>query len=205
VIGDLAARLHRATGGLDPRGLPVCDPIGAALAQLEVAVPIGRTSESELAVLKRAATRLETLWASARDEARARLADGGPADLAVIDAGAVLHGDLHPANVVDGDDGPVLVDLELAGWGPLAYDAAPTVAGDRWYDRTDPAGPAFDAAYGASLTEAAVARGLDEVWTLWSTCWSVANRHRGDDAEEEAVVRIETVATGEAPRPWTLR
>ncbi|HEX7132454.1 MAG TPA: aminoglycoside phosphotransferase family protein [Iamia sp.] len=192
VLGGLAARLHRATGGLDRRGVVACDPLGAGLAQLEVAIPAGHTSDDELGVLRRAATRLEPVWQASVDEAER-------------DGGAVLHGDLHAGNVVIGRDGPVLVDLELAGWGPLAYDAAPTVAFVRWYGY--PAGEldAFDEAYGAPLTGPARERSLDEVWALWSTCWCVANRHRSAELEEEAKVRLATVETGEAPVPWQLR
>ncbi len=205
-IGTLAARLHGRTGGLDPRGLVACDPIGAGLAQLEVALRHERTSDDDLGVLRRAATRLEAVWQAVVDAAREAtrvVADGGEAPLA--DLGAMVHGDLHAGNVVTGRDGPVLVDLELAGWGPRAYDAAPTVAFVRWYDRPRSDAEAFDVAYGSALTPAAAERGLDEVWALWSTCWSVANRHRSAEAEAEARVRIETVATGDAPRPWRLR
>jgi Ser/Thr protein kinase RdoA (MazF antagonist) len=190
ILGALAARLHQATGALDPRGLVACDPLGAGLAQLEVAIPAGHTSDDELGILRRAATRLEPVWEAAADEARR-------------DGGAVLHGDLHAGNVVIGSNGPVLVDLELAGWGPRAYDAAPTVAFVRLYGY--PAGDiaAFDDAYGAPLTDAV--RELADVWALWSTCWCVANRHRSAELEDEAKVRLATVDTGEAPVPWTLR
>lgn len=191
-IAGLAARLHSATGALDPRGLVACDPLGAGLAQLEVAIAAGRTTDDELAVLRRAATRLEPVWQAAVDAADA----AGTA--------AVVHGDLHAGNVVVGERGPVLVDLELAGWGPRAYDAAPTVAFVRWYDSPAADADAFDTAYGAPLT-AAARDGLDEVWALWSTCWSVANRHRSPDLEDEAQVRLATVATGDAPQPWRLR
>lgn len=192
VLGALATRLHRATGGLDRRGVVACDPLGAALSQLEVAIPAGSTSDDELGILRRAATRLEPVWQAA-------------VDAAAHDGGAVLHGDLHAGNVVIGQQGPVLVDLELAGWGPPAYDAAPTVAFVRWYDSPARAIDAFDEAYGAPLTAAARAGSLDEVWALWSTCWCVANRHRSPELEEEAQVRLATVATGEAPSPWQLR
>lgn len=188
VLGALAARLHHATGALDPRGVVACDPIGAALAQLEVAIPVGHTGDDDLAVLRRAATRLEQVWL-----------DAGAED------GAVLHGDLHAGNVVIGDRGPVLVDLELAGWGPRPYDAAPTVAFVRWYGSPAADAAAFDEAYGAPLTAAARDRGLEEVWALWSTCWCVANRHRSAELEQEARIRIATVETGEAPEPWRLR
>lgn len=191
-LGALAARLHRATGGIDRRGVVACDPLGAALGQLEVAIPVGATSDDELAVVRRAVTRLEPVWQAAVDRA-------------VADGGAVLHGDLHAGNVVIGAHGPVLVDLELAGWGPPAYDAAPTVAFLRWYDSPAGEAAAFDEAYGAPLTAAARDGALEEVWALWSACWCVANRHRSPELEEEAKVRLATVETGEAPVPWQLR
>jgi aminoglycoside phosphotransferase (APT) family kinase protein len=188
ILGALAARLHRATGGIDPRGVVTCDPIGAGFAQLEIAIAAGQTSDDELAVLRRAATELEEVWAEADRT-----------------SGAVVHGDLHAGNVVIGSRGPVLVDLELAGWGPPAYDAAPTVAFVRWYGRPGADAAAFDDAYGTPLTAAAREGRLDEVWALWSTCWCVANRHRSVELEAEARTRIATVDTGEAPTPWQLR
>lgn len=209
-LAGLAARLHGTTGSLDPRGLVECDPLGAGLAQLEVAIPAGHTTDDELSILRRATTRLEPVWAAAAETARALAAAAGrgdPVDDAdrAVDGGAVLHGDLHAGNVVIGRDGPVLVDLELAGWGPRAYDAAPTVAFVRWYGRPAADLDAFDGAYGAPLTARAREHRLDEVWALWSTCWCVANRHRSAAMEDEARLRLVTVDTGEAPRPWTLR
>lgn len=197
VLGRLAARLHGATGGLDPRGLVACDPVGAALGQVEAAVRAGATPEGDLDVLRAAATRLDASWQDAVAAAREQPDDP-------VAGAAVVHGDLHPGNVVVGRDGPVLVDLELAGWGPRALDAAPTVVLVRWYghDRSDLA--AFDAAYGAPLCAAAVEHGLDDVWALWATAWSVANRHRSPEAEEEAATRVAALTTGSAPRPWRL-
>ncbi len=204
-LGGLARRLHDATGMLDPRGLITADPVGAALAQLEEASVVGATTEAELGVLQREATRLELVWQAAVDEARRSLADDGGALSDALGAGAVVHGDLHVDNVLVGERGPVLLDLELAGWGPRAYDAAPTVTFTRWFDRPASDLAAFDDAYGAPLTEAASTRGLDDVWRLWSACWAVANRHRSDAAADEAEVRVTTLATGDAPRPWRLR
>lgn len=227
-VGALAARLHRATGALDRRGLVACDPVGAALAQLEAAAHHGATDADDMDVLRGEATRLEPVWQGAVDRARPETDAGSGEDVAKpppswalgppqggslrccesivpVAPGAVLHGDLHPGNVVAGRDGPVLVDLELAGWGPCAFDGAPTAAMIRWYGRPETDGTAFDVAYGAPLTAAAREVHLDEVWRLWSTCWAVANRHRSAANEDEAAVRVATLRDGAAPRPWRLR
>jgi len=202
-LGGLAARLHRATGGLDPRGLVACDPLGAALAQLEVAVGLGTTGDGALTVLRQEANRLEPVWQAATDRARSLVSSDPDAGATV--GGAVLHGDLHPGNVVVGRDGAVLVDLELAGWGPRPFDAAPTVALVRWYGRPASDHDAFDDAYGAPLTAEAAACGLDEVWAFWSTCWAVANRQHSPESEAEAALRVDTLTTGTASRAWQLR
>ncbi|MFM7686116.1 MAG: phosphotransferase [Actinomycetota bacterium] len=45
----------------------------------------------------------------------------------------VLHGDLHPGNVVQSADGPVLLDWDLRCTGPAAWDHGPLLRwGDRW-------------------------------------------------------------------------
>lgn len=185
-LGALAGGLHRATASIDPERVPPCDPLAAGRGQLDRA---GGASAEDVRVLRQACDRLEEAWRRAV----------GRGDH------AVLHGDLHRGNVVVGAEGPVLVDLELAGWGPRAFDAAPTVAFVRWYGRPEEDLEAFDLAYGDGLTAVARAGELDQVWALWSACWSVANAHRSTAAAEEAAVRVVTVATGRAPRPWRLR
>ncbi|MGI8939927.1 MAG: aminoglycoside phosphotransferase family protein [Iamia sp.] len=193
-LGALASQLHTATARVDGTALAPCDPVAAGRAQLRLV----EGAAAEVAVLRRAADRLEPSWHAAADRAR-------PAAFDDLDGGSVLHGDLHHGNVVVGRDGPVLVDLELAGWGPRAFDAAPTAAFVRWYGRPATDLAAFDGAYGAPLGDRVAELGLDEVWALWSACWGLANRHRSAAAAEESDVRVATVATGHAPRPWRLR
>jgi aminoglycoside phosphotransferase (APT) family kinase protein len=187
-LGALAARLHEATSLADSEDVAECDPAAAARRQIGLARAAGASSDGDLALLDGEVARVEALWRVASDEADR----------------ALTHGDLHHGNVVAAVDGPVLVDLELAGWGPRAYDAAPTVAFVRWYGRPVSDLAAFDAASGDRLTAKCIESGLDDVWRAWSASWSVANRHRSAEAETEALVRLETLRTGTAPRPWVL-
>lgn len=46
------------------------------------------------------------------------------ADAAVPDGRGVVHGDLHPMNVILGPDGPVVIDFTNATRGPAPFDAA---------------------------------------------------------------------------------
>jgi fructosamine-3-kinase len=187
ILGRLAARLHAATVARGPGPFPPCSLIDGARAQQELAEDAGASAREELDLLREETVRAERIAVAASAMRRTG-----------------VHGDLHEGNVVMGRNGPVLVDLELAGWGLRAYDAAPTVASVRWYGRPATDLRDFDDAYGAALTEECSANGLDEVWRLWSVSWAVANRHRSDEAEEEALVRLETLRTGTAPRPWAL-
>ena len=186
VLGALATHLHGAT--VAPRSAP-CEPLVATRDQLDRADAVADDGATE--VLRRIADHLDPIWRAAAS------GGGSPA--------SIVHGDLHAGNVVTGSDGPVLVDLELAGRGPAAYDAAPTVAFVRWYGRPASDLERFDEGYGGPLTGAARTARLDEVWALWSASWAVANRHRSAAAAEEAEVRIATLRTGTAPRPWILR
>lgn len=49
-----------------------------------------------------------------------------PADDTVGGGDAVVHGDLHPDNVILGPDGPVVIDFSNSCRGPAAVDAALT-------------------------------------------------------------------------------
>lgn len=205
-------------GPCDPEP-PLARPIGAALDQVDQAVRAGATGPEDQEVLRVEAERLVPFWAAAAAEAhRSPETDGGSAaDVrgeggvgadggeARLSEGAVIHGDLHPGNIVVGTAGPILVDLELAGWGPRAYDAAPTVALVRWYGQPEADIASFDRAYGAPLCERAARLHLDEVWALWATAWAVANRHRSPEAEAEAALRLATLAGAQPARPWRLR
>lgn len=116
---------------------------------------------------------------------------------------AVVHGDLHRGNVVDGPGGPLLTDLELAGEGGASYDAAPSVvAVDRYgADHAD-----LDRFIAGFAADPRTWPGFDtyrSVYELWVTAWAVGVRHRDPAWAAEATRRVETLRDGTA-HTWRL-
>lgn len=104
----------------------------------------------------------------------------------------VLHGDLHPGNVVQSADGPVLLDWDLRCTGPAAWDHGPLLRwGDRWttawgggagsYQR-------FADGYGVSLHDDPLTVTLAELRLLVATLMRVR------------AALVDPVATAEAQR-----
>ena len=80
-------------------------------------------------------------------------------DTAVLGTGDVVHGDLHPGNVIAGQDGPVLIDWGDAAYGAPVWDQAVFEAASRRPElRGDPQSMIFD-----------VLAGLKEVADFLST------------------------------------
>jgi len=191
-LGQLARRLRDGTS--DPASLaevPAFEPFAAIAEQLRSAEDRGRTAAEDLGVLRVALGELSDAW---------------PTVVTADPLGACLvHGDLHPANVLATPAGPRLADLELAGVGPASYDLATQVVGVRRYG-ADPAElEEVLAGYGGELPLADVLEPMAAVYELWVTAWAVANRGIDDAHEREAVRRTERW-TGDPPgEVWTVR
>jgi thiamine kinase-like enzyme len=75
----------------------------------------------------------------------------------LIDGLVVCHGDVHPGNVIQGADGPVLLDWDLRCLAPRGWDHGPLLQwSERWTDRWGGGPHAYDefaAGYGASLRD----------------------------------------------------
>jgi aminoglycoside phosphotransferase (APT) family kinase protein len=71
--------------------------------------------------LRRHARTLAALQRSINDIAAP---DWLSADATIPDGSGVVHGDLHPMNVILGPDGPVVIDFTNATRGPATFDAA---------------------------------------------------------------------------------
>ena len=106
--------------------------------------------------------------------------------------------------MIEAPDGPVLADLELAGWGPASVDLAPQVVAVRRYG-ADPADlEAFVSGYGADPRGWAGFEVLVDAYELWVTAWAVANRGASAHAEHEAELRLRRWREGTSEL-WSLR
>lgn len=183
-LGFLARRLRSNTSGLDPTALVAFDPIGHV-----VAVVGDCGDEPDVCFVRE----------------RAEVLVGRFAEVAGHDplGAAVVHGDLHSENVVVGPVGPLLVDLELGGWGPPSYDLVPAVVASRRYGV--PTGD-LDVFIRAAAVDP---RGWDgfatlvDVYELWVTAWAVSVAHRREEWAAEAALRVATLRDG-LERTWRL-
>ncbi len=113
-VGEMIRRLHDATPPSDLGALPMAATfewwdVEARLAEVDDLLDPGAREGL------RAAIEAHGDWRSRADES------------------VVCHGDLHPGNVLQGPDGPVLLDWDLLCWAPRAWDHAPLLTWEhRW-------------------------------------------------------------------------
>jgi hypothetical protein len=194
-MGRAARVLHDRTRTLGhgrsevPAGVPRHDPLPAVAVELDRAEAVGATATTDLRLLRRAVAHVGARWPSAADDPL---------------GAAVVHGDLHRGNVVPGRSGPVLADLELAGWGGASVDVAPQVVAVRRYGAAPGDLEEFLDGYGVDPRGWDGLEALVEAYELWVTAWAVANRTASPRAEQEAEARLRRWRTGESPI-WSLR
>lgn len=116
----------------------------------------------------------------------------------------IVHGDLHAGNVVVGREGPMLTDLEMAGWGPASHDAAPAVMDVRRYGASEETLRRFLDAFGADPTGDRHFETHVWIQELWVTAWAVAVADRRAEWATEAERRIATLRDG-ADSVWRRR
>lgn len=189
-VGEAARELHDRTRSLtSEQWVPAHEPLVATRAELVRSRAAGTTDPVDLDRLVAVADRLAVTWPAPEDDPL---------------GAAVVHGDLHRSNLVAARRGPVLADLELAGWGPASADLAPAAVAVSRYGAAPEMLEDVVAGYGADPREWSGFDVLVEAYELWVTAWAVANRSASPHAEREAEVRLERWRTGSSPQ-WTLR
>ena len=97
----------------------------------------------------------------------------------------VCHGDVHPGNVLQSAQGPVLIDWDLVCWGPPAWDHAPLLTWASRWGGSPATYPAFVAGYGQSLVGDPLAESLAVMRNVVATLMRVrAGRHDPAAAQE---------------------
>lgn len=191
-LGQAARALHRRSlgfheqaSGAEPR-VPLADPLGAARALL--ARPHRFLTPADQAGLNALVEQLTQRW---------------EAELATAPR-ALVHGDLHPGNVVVTAAGPVLVDLEYAGVGPVGLDLAAVGAHVKRYGLDPQWIQGFAQGYGEALHEAPGHDLLCDVYALHVALWALQVAHTHPEVAREAALRVECLL-GRSTATWTLR
>ena len=85
----------------------------------------------------------------------------------------VCHGDVHPGNVIQSAQGPVLLDWDLVCRGPAAWDHAPLMTWTERWGGEDGIYEAFADGYGRSFRGDAVAEAIAELRLVAATLMRV--------------------------------
>lgn len=120
----------------------------------------------------------------------------------MVDDRVLCHGDVHPGNVVQSADGPVLLDWDLVCWGPPAWDHAPLMTwSERWGG--DPTiYPAFAEGYGRSLRHDPLAESLAVLRNVAATLMRVRAGRNDPHAAAEAERRLQFWRGEPGAPPW---
>ena len=183
-LARAARALHDSTRD-GPEDLPSFDPFDGVADWLDR--PVVRASKW-FTELREQVDRRRTQWAE-------RLPDAS--------GEAVIHGDLNLDNVVITADGPVLLDLECTGIGPVSWDlVAPWVSVRRyggpleWYER-------FASAYGADVRQSASCQLFCDVYETCLAVWCLAHADLSAEMSAEAEIRLRTLLDGSTAK-WSL-
>ncbi len=112
----------------------------------------------------------------------------------------LCHGDVHPGNVVQSVDGPVLLDWDLLCRAPLAWDHAPMITWEERWGGEAGEYARFAEGYGRDLADDPGARSLAVLRNVAATLMRVRASRTNPAAREEAQRRL-AYWRGEADAP----
>lgn len=173
-VGRMVARLHRFGGGIVPDGHPCPSAVTFPWWDLE-------------RLLEELADDLDTRATAGLSACVQRHRDWR-ADASVDTV--VCHGDVHPGNVVQGVDGPVLLDWDLLCRAPRGWDHGPMMTwAERWGGAVGEY-EAFAEGYGWSGRGDAFAEAVAELRLVAATLMRVRAARIDPAAREEAERRL---------------
>lgn len=185
-VGVMVARLHAAGTDLVPVGHPCPSStsfpwweLEAALAELTVDI------DADAASALTAAVERHRWWREATE----------------VDT-VVCHGDVHPGNVVQTVDGPVLLDWDLLCRAPRGWDHAPMMT---WAERWGGAPGEYEAfaeGYGWSGRGDPYAEAVAELRLVAATLMRVRAARSDPAAREEAGRRLAHWRGDRSAPPW---
>lgn len=104
-----------------------------------------------------------------------------------VEERVLCHGDVHPGNVLQAADGPVLLDWDLVCWGPPAWDHAPLLTWAQRWGGDPSVYPSFAEGYGCSLRDDPLGESLAVLRNVAATLMRVragrSDRAAADEAE----------------------
>jgi Phosphotransferase enzyme family len=102
----------------------------------------------------------------------------------------VCHGDVHPGNVIQAADGPVLLDWDLLCLGPAAWDHAPLMTWTQRWGGAEGIYEEFAAGVGWPLRGDPVAEAIAELRLVAATLMRIRAARANPAAGEEAELRL---------------
>jgi Ser/Thr protein kinase RdoA (MazF antagonist) len=120
-------------------------------------------------------------------------------------AATVCHGDVHPGNVLQSHDGPVLLDWDLMCAGAAGWDHAPLIRLHERWGGDEGVYEAFADGYGSTLRGHPVAEALAELRLVAATLMRLRAARREPRAWPEAALRLRYWRGEADPPAWTAQ
>ena len=117
----------------------------------------------------------------------------------------VCHGDVHPGNIIQSANGPVLLDWDLACHAPAAWDHAMLLTWSAVWGGDSSAYERFAAGYGQSLADDPLAPSLAVMRNVTATLMRVKAGRTDSAADAEAQRRLQFWRGDPAAPSWNAQ